>query len=180
MPTEPGASLLAIARHAIAQRLGVESPAPDASAFQKPGAAFVTLTRAGRLRGCIGSLNATRSLADDVKANALAAAFKDPRFPPLGALEWPEVKIEVSVLGASEWRTCPSLADAIAWLRPHRDGVILEDGGHRATFLPQVWESLPDPVEFLTELRRKAGMRADAWPETMRVGRYPVEKYRER
>ncbi|MCX9156694.1 AmmeMemoRadiSam system protein A [Niveibacterium sp. 24ML] len=179
MSSEPGKTLLAIARHAIAQRLGDDAPAPDAAAFQKPGASFVTLTRSGRLRGCIGSLSPTRSLCDDVKANALAAAFKDPRFPPLGALEWPDVKIEVSVLGATEWRNCPSLADAIAWLRPHRDGAILEDGGRRATFLPQVWESLPDPNDFLAELRRKAGMRSDTWPETMKVGRYPVLKYRE-
>lgn len=180
MPTDLGPVLLGQARAAIAKALGIATAAaPEAPALHEPGAVFVTLTKNGGLRGCIGSLEPHRALGDDVRANAIAAAFRDPRFPPLGDDEWPELDVEVSLIGDTEWRTCATEADAIAWLRPHQDGVILEHGGCRATFLPQVWDALPDATRFLAELRRKAGMRADRWPESMRVGRYPVEKYRE-
>ncbi|QSI75088.1 MULTISPECIES: AmmeMemoRadiSam system protein A [Niveibacterium] len=178
MLTENGSLLVAHARHAIASRLGLDFPEPDdAPALHKPGAAFVTLTHFGRLRGCIGSLTPQRALGEDIAANAAAAAFHDPRFPPVAPNEWGDLQVEVSVLGPTEWRVCATEADAIAWIRPGVDGVILEYGAHRATFLPQVWESLSEPSQFLTELRRKAGMRLEHWPDTMHVGRYQVEKF---
>ncbi|GAA5182957.1 hypothetical protein GCM10025771_33440 [Niveibacterium umoris] len=180
MPTDTalGPLLIAHARHAIAQGLGLDSEVPpDAPALHEQGAVFVTLTQDDRLRGCIGSLVAYRPLGEDVRANAFAAAFRDPRFAPLTAHEWAGTDLEVSLIGPTEWRVCASEAEAIAWLRPGVDGVILEHAGLRATFLPQVWSSLPTSALFLYELRRKAGMRGDRWPADMRVGRYQVEKY---
>lgn len=180
MPLE-GARLVARARHAIAQQLGLPvTPLPFDPDLESPGACFVTLTLRGELRGCIGSLEPRRSLEDDVRANALAAAFHDPRFPALSRQEWPDIDLEVSVLGPAEYRICPDEAAALAWVRPGKDGVILQQDGRRATFLPQVWEHLPDPHRFLLELRRKAGMPTHAWPSDMQVGRYPVDKYTDR
>ena len=137
-PADAGLVLLPLARAAIARHLGPDEPtAPDAPWLDAPGACFVTLTSGrtpgGALRGCIGSLEARRPLREDVEANAVAAACRDPRFPPLGRAELDDVVVEVSVLSAP---------------------------GHRATFLPQVWDQLPDPAEFLSHLRRKAGLPA--------------------
>lgn len=173
-----GGVLLAIARDAIAQRLG-SNPArlPDAAALQRPGASFVTLMRQGTLRGCIGSLNATRSLAEDVRHNAQAAAFGDPRFPPLTRNELDGLQVEVSVLSAPEPMRVASEADAIAQLRPGLDGVVLQLGPRRATFLPQVWEQLRDPATFLRALKQKAGLPADFWSPELQLSRYAVTKF---
>ena len=175
-----GAQLLAIARHAIETRLGLRAAdrQEDISSTAL-GASFVTLTRAGDLRGCIGSLEARRPLAEDVAENACAAAFHDPRFSPVSAAEWPEIALEVSVLGEIEWRDCPTLAEALAWIRPGKDGVVLASGSRRATFLPQVWETLPDVEDFFSALHRKAGLSVSSWSADTRIGRYPVLKYRE-
>ena len=136
-----GPALVGIARRAIGDRLGLVAAAGDEGPgiLREPGASFVTLTLGGRLRGCIGSLEAWRPLADDVAANARAAAFHDPRFAPLDAAEFARVRVEVSVLSASEPMDVRSEADALARLRPGTDGVILRAGSHRATFLASLY-----------------------------------------
>jgi len=176
-----GEALLKLARNAIEQRLGVNvRPArADAPGLDAPGATFVTLTTAAGLRGCIGSLEAQRKLMDDVRENAAAAAFRDPRFPPISAAEWPEVRVEVSLLSAPVAFSCRDEADALRQLRPGEDGLILECGGRRATFLPQVWEQLPEPAEFLAQLKRKAGLPGDFWSPAVSLSRYTVRKWRE-
>ncbi|MBI5330229.1 MAG: AmmeMemoRadiSam system protein B [Betaproteobacteria bacterium] len=180
--TEPGRGdlLLRRARAAIAQALGRQAdPSPCPEWMRQPAACFVTLTLQGRLRGCIGSLQAHRALNADLEANARAAAFNDPRFPPLTAEELGQIRVEVSLLTAPEPMRFSNEADALAQLRPGVDGVILEHGWHRATFLPQVWEQLPDPVEFMAHLKQKAGLEADFWAPEIRLSRYQVEKFRE-
>jgi hypothetical protein len=177
---QQGRLLTALARNAIACEFGeaiANLPRPDW--LNEPGAVFVTLTRHGELRGCIGSLEARRALIDDLQANARAAAFKDPRFPPLTHDELPSTRVEVSILSPAQPMRFASEADALAQLRPNIDGVILEHGWHRATFLPQVWEQLPDPRQFMANLKRKAGLTADFWAEDMSLSRYQVEKFKE-
>ena len=177
---EQGATLLALARDAIARRLGLTGVAHDLPDWlQEPGATFVTLTREGRLRGCIGSLQPWRSLQEDVRANAVAAALQDPRFPPLPGAELVHVRIEVSLLSATSELAFRSEAEARARLRPGVDGVVLEYGRARGTFLPQVWGALPQPRDFLAQLKRKAGLAADFWHEDIRLSRYTVTKWRE-
>lgn len=144
-----------------------------------PGASFVTLTRQGELRGCIGTLEAHRPLGIDVRENAVAAAFRDPRFTPLTRAEFDDVRVEVSVLSPAEALVVASEEHALETLRPHVDGVVFEYGDHRSTFLPQVWEQLPDPAEFLAYLKRKAGLPADFWAEQVRLSRYTVSKWKE-
>jgi len=139
----------------------------------------VTLTLGGELRGCIGSLEAYQPLADDVTSNARSAAFRDPRFPPLTAAEFRRVHIEVSVLSAPQPMAVTSEADALAQLRPGVDGVILAAAGRRATFLPQVWEQLPEPATFLAHLKRKAGLPAGYWGDDVQVWRYGVTAFEE-
>ena len=136
-------------------------------------ASFVTLTEdEGRLRGCIGSLEAYRPLAEDVNRNAWAAAFRDPRFPPLEADEFAGLEIHVSVLSEPETLAFDSEQDLLARMRPGIDGLILADGAARGTFLPSVWESLPEPAQFLAHLKLKAGLPADYWSDSLRVWRY--------
>jgi AmmeMemoRadiSam system protein A len=144
----------------------------------------VTLHRAGRLRGCVGSLTAYRPLRDDVHANARAAAFSDPRFPPLARDELDAVELEVSLLSAPEPLPVASEEEALALLRPGVDGVILEyrdpeDGDRRGTFLPQVWEQLPDPRDFLAHLKDKAGLPPNFWHPGIRLWRYTVTNWEE-
>lgn len=175
-----GSLLLATARAAIAGALGVpHAEPPDAPTPDAVGACFVTLTSQGRLRGCIGTLRAWRPLLADVRANAVAAALRDPRFPPLTAEEYPDIRIEVSVLTPPEPLVVRDEADLLAQLVPHRDGVILEAGGRRGTFLPQVWDHLSDPATFLRHLKRKAGLREDGWDPDSQVSRYRVVAVRE-
>lgn len=180
MHTNRGQTLLAIARGAIAEQLGAASPPIDETEWlNEPGATFITLTRAGTLRGCIGSLEAARPLRADVESNALAAAFSDTRFPPLSAREYREIKVEVSLLSPMQPVMVESETQALALLRPGIDGVLLEYGQQRGTFLPQVWEQLPEPRAFLAHLKKKAGLPADFWAEEVRLSRYTVTKWRE-
>ncbi len=175
-----GRALLSIARNAIARRFEREVQPVDAlPELGQPGATFVTLTQAGQLRGCIGSLEAHRPLATDVAENAIAAAFKDPRFSPLGAEEFARTDVEVSLLTPAEPITFTDEADALARLRPGIDGVILTRGQRRSTFLPQVWESLPKPKQFIAQLKLKAGLPADYWDDRITLARYEVMKWKE-
>jgi AmmeMemoRadiSam system protein A len=137
---------------------------PDRGEFRSfPGATFVTLTQQGRLRGCIGSLEAHRPLAQDVRENAQAAAFRDPRFTPLAVEEFEFTSVEVSLLTPALPMAFRDEADFMAQLRPGVDGIVFQYGRHRSTFLPQVWESLPEPVQFMQQLKRKAGLPPNFW-----------------
>jgi AmmeMemoRadiSam system protein B/AmmeMemoRadiSam system protein A len=176
-PEEAGRTLLLIARDAIESALFQRgrSFAGGGGWLKLNGASFVTLSIGGRLRGCIGSLEIGRPLGEDVAANALAAAFEDPRFPKLTREEWPDCSVEVSVLSAPKPMRFADEADLLAQLKPGEDGVILEHEGKRATYLPQVWESIPDKRIFLSELIKKAGL-----PEATRLARCRVSRYRVR
>jgi len=181
-PPTAGQELTGLARHAIGQRLGVAvMPAvePVADWLRADGASFVTLTSGGALRGCIGSLEAYRPLGQDVVSNAQAAAFHDPRFPPVDAAEFERVAIEVSVLSPPEPLDITTEADLLDQLRPGVDGLIFTARGRRATFLPQVWEDLPDPRVFVAQLRRKAGLAADYWGDDVHLWRYRVTAFEE-
>jgi len=175
-----GATLLALGRAAIAEKFGGPArPIPDAPWLQRSGATFVTLTMNDALRGCIGSLEAKRPLGVDVRENALSAAFRDPRFKPLTADEWARTSVEVSLLSALEALALEDEPTLLKCLRPGIDGLVLEFGHHRSTFLPQVWEQIPEPAQFLINLRRKAGLPPDFWEDGMKVSRYTVAKWRE-
>ncbi len=179
-----GHTLVSTARHTIAHALGLPTPPADAPphhpALSEPGATFVTLLSAdGELRGCVGRLEASRALGDDVRANARAAAFNDTRFAPLRAHEWHGLRVEVSLLDAPEPLAVRSEAEALATLRPGIDGVIFEWRGARATFLPQVWEQLPEPAGFLATLKRKAGLPANFWAADVKLSRYRVRKFKD-
>ena len=175
-----GAVLLGLARGAIASGLGHHMGLPASAPWlREPGACFVTLTVGGQLRGCIGSLEPRRSLLEDVRANAAAAAFRDPRFPPLTAEEFDATRIEVSLLSPLEPMPVTGQADALRQLVPGVDGVVLEWRRHRGTFLPQVWQELPDPRDFLAQLKRKAGLDPDFWADDIRLSRYHVTKWSE-
>jgi len=177
---EAGRTLLAIARGAIEAKLtGRANELRSAPWLEQPGASFVTLTKNGELRGCIGSLDAARALAEDVAQNALGAAFRDPRFAPLGAQEWPRCRVEVSLLSAPKPMRFTGEADLAAQLRAGEDGVILEADGKRATFLPQVWDDIRDARVFLAQLVRKAGLPADTPLSRCKVSRYRVVKWKE-
>lgn len=141
-------------------------------------ASFVTLEKNGALRGCIGSLEATRALAADVVANAYAAAFLDPRFPPVTESEADELEIHLSLLTPAEPLTFRSETDLLRQLEPGVDGLILEEARSRGTFLPSVWETLPDPQDFLRHLKLKAGLPAGYWSSTVKVSRYRAEMIR--
>lgn len=175
-----GPILLAIARAAIAGALGHPLQADESPPWlQEPGATFVTLTKHGELRGCIGSLEAHRSLLDDVRANALAAAFRDHRFSPLREDELADVHVEVSLLSPLAPIVFASEQDALRQLRPNIDGIVFEYGAYRSTFLPQVWEQLPDPAQFMAHLKYKAGLAPGFWDEGVKLSRYSVSKWKE-
>jgi AmmeMemoRadiSam system protein A len=145
--------------------------------LQAQRASFVTLNRAGLLRGCIGHLEAIMPLAKDVAENAFSAAFRDPRFPPLNRAEYPDLEIHISVLSPPEPLPVGSEADLLAKLRPGIDGLILEDGYAKGTFLPSVWESLPKPEDFLRHLKHKAGLSEKHWSDTLKIYRYETESF---
>jgi AmmeMemoRadiSam system protein B/AmmeMemoRadiSam system protein A len=177
---QAGAALLAIAKGSILNGLGMNSVPAKRNHLPwllQHAATFVTLTRDGALRGCIGSLSATRPLGEDVAANARAAAFQDPRFPKLKREEWPHCRVEVSLLSAPKPIAFADQADLLAQIRAGEDGLILECDGKRATFLPQVWETLPEKRQFLEELLRKAGLPADTRLGRCKVSRYRVMKF---
>ena len=175
-----GHALLTIASNAIEKEFGMKvrtvTPHPE---LAKLAASFVTLTQKGQLRGCIGSLEARRALAADVAENALAAAFSDPRFPPLRCAELEQTRVEVSLLDTPQPLKFTDEADALGQLCPGVDGLILSCGHHRATFLPQVWESLQTPKLFLDHLKLKAGLPADFWGPNVALSRYGVQKWKE-
>lgn len=172
-----GETLLRLAadsiRHVLGSggRLAVE-PEHYAPALAEPGACFVTLRRQGTLRGCIGSPRAWRPLVVDVAANAAAAAFEEPRFPPLAAEELMGLSLSVSVLTAPEPMAVASEGDLLRQLRPGLDGLILREGERQALFLPQVWEALPSPAAFVTALKEKAGLPLTHWSATLRALRF--------
>jgi AmmeMemoRadiSam system protein A len=174
-----GRLLLRIARESLAEALGLGAAGdPRDPWLREPGACFVTLTRWGRLRGCVGTIRAYRPLHDDVRFNARASAFHDSRFSPVRRDEFPELAFEVSLLSCPE--PLPSFSceeEALAILRPQVDGVILEVGSYRSTFLPQVWDQLPDPHDFLAHLKHKAGLPEDFWSPDVQLQRYTVRKW---
>lgn len=180
MTPELHAPALALARAAIAHGLAHDrAPYPVAldelpAGLRETGASFVTLRAAadGALRGCVGRLVGSRPLAEDIAANAQSAAFEDTRFRPLTADELEAVTISISVLTAPEPIDFRDEADLLAQLVPGQDGLILREGSRRATYLPSVWEQLPEPQEFLCSLKRKMGVASDHWSDAMQAERY--------
>ena len=179
--SERGSVLLGIARHSLAEALGLggASVSFDEPWLQEPGASFVTLRRGDDLRGCVGSVRAHRALFEDVWSNARAAAFHDTRFHPVEPWEMAEIAVEVSLLSSPEPLACSREEEALARMRPGVDGIVFEYREHRSTFLPQVWEQLPEPRDFLDQLRRKAGLRPGFWTPEVRLLRYTVMKWAE-
>lgn len=177
-------ALLALARSALVAAVEgrPDNPPPLAAlppALQAPGASFVTLTIAGNLRGCLGSLVAWRPLAIDVATNAAHSALQDPRFPPVSPAELDAIHIEISLLSPPRDFPVRDEADLLARLQPGVHGLIIDDGVHRATFLPAVWEQLPDPRDFVAHLKRKAGLPAQAWPPGLTCQVYTARKIAE-
>lgn len=175
-------TLLELAARSIAHHLTQGRPLVPALAdyparLRATRATFVTLQIDAALRGCIGALTAHRPLVQDVAHNACAAAFEDPRFPPVAAAELTRIDLHIAILSPPEPLRFQSEADLVGQLRPGLDGLILEDRGRRGTFLPSVWEQLPTPALFLEHLRRKAGLPAHHWSETLRVSRYTTESF---
>jgi len=201
MKTEHQKLLLDIARNAILKELGclsangrdwtrIKPPPPEKCPKGGAGhelpveltekrATFVTLTLSGHLRGCIGMLEACRPLARDVAQNAVSAAFHDPRFPPLSRDEFDALNISISVLSPPEEMTFSSEADLKEKIRLGIDGLILQEGFQKGTFLPSVWEELPEREIFFEHLKLKAGLPAGYWSDTLRVFRYTAEYFSE-
>jgi AmmeMemoRadiSam system protein A len=182
MQPNRGKELLSIGRKAIARTLNVVYRSDideHAPWLQELSACFVTLMQDDQLRGYIGSLEAQRSLLMDVKSNAVSAALHDPRFATLRAAEFDDTDIEISVLSPMLTMVVQDEADALVQLRPGIDGVVFEYGHCRSTFLPQVWQELSQPRQFLTRLKQKAGLPADFWAEGVKLARYTVTKWRE-
>lgn len=177
----PGKVLIPIARAAISSALG--RPQGDNTEnvpwLHEKGASFVTLTQNQKLRGCIGTLEAHRPLLIDVKANAQAAAFRDPRFSPLAVHELDSTEIEISLLSAMLPLVFSGEHDALAQLQPGVDGVVFEFDRYRSTFLPQVWEQLPEVDVFMAHLKHKAGLQPGFWNEEVKLYRYTVSKWKE-
>ena len=177
---DKGPILLQIARAAISSALGIPQTAEENALWLKEaGACFVTLTQNDELRGCIGSLSAHRSLLNDVKSNAVTAALHDRRFAPLTAEELDHTCIEISLLTPAQPIKFNDENDALSQLHPGVDGVIFEFGHYRSTFLPQVWEQLPHPREFMAHLKRKAGLPDTFWNDEVKLSRYSVSKFSE-
>jgi len=189
---EHGKSLVALARKTIADRLNLAEEAPgrggaalpesslNAPEFQEKRGTFVTLKISGQLRGCMGCLSTTETILEGVQRNAVNAAFNDPRFPALTPDELARADIEASILTEPHVLEYTGGDDLVAKLRPHIDGVILQKGHSRATFLPQVWEQLPKTADFLTHLCRKAGLPGDAWLSgELEVSTYQVQYFHE-
>ena len=174
-------ALSEVARTAIERGLRGEEPRVDSSDYPPPlrerRASFVTLCRAGELRGCIGALEAQWALVQDVARSAHGAAFRDPRFSPLEPEEFPHIEIHISVLSPLDPIAAATREELLAAIRPKRDGLLLRQGMLRGTFLPAVWESLPDPRDFLRELERKANLGADAWKSPIECFRYTTEEW---
>lgn len=189
-----GQTLLHLARAAIAEELGFFSnDLPRVAWLEEPGATFVTLTLNGRLRGCIGSLEPRYPLIDDVRKNAIAAAFEDPRYAPLTKEEFADVIIDVALLNTPEEIHFSSEEDAVEQLNPGLDGVSLNyessiapsadsasiSHSSHATFLPHAWAELPDPHDYLAELKTQAGLPEDFWSNDIKLSHFTIQKWRE-
>jgi AmmeMemoRadiSam system protein A len=179
-PPDAGIVLLPLARAAIAQEIGRALPTIEEAAWLLEfGACFITLTHEAKLRGCIGTLRAHRPLGEDVKANAVAAAFRDPRFKPLTVNEFDTIDVEISLLSLLEPIAFTDQTDALKQLRVGVDGVVFQYGHHRSTFLPQVWRDFAEPTDFMAHLKYKAGLPPDFWDHEIELSRYTVTKWRE-
>jgi AmmeMemoRadiSam system protein A len=179
-PEQHRTVLLDTAWHSIRHGIAHGKPLTvDPTDFDKPlaetGASFVTLHQHGDLRGCIGTLEAYRPLINDVAENAFAAAFRDPRFAPVSQADIDNIKLDISVLSKPEVLEFCSQENLLELIQPGRDGLILKDGPNRGTFLPTVWESLPEREDFLRHLKIKAGLPAGHWSDTVEVWRYTTE-----
>jgi AmmeMemoRadiSam system protein A len=184
-----GKVLIKLARHTLMENLGKQIPATESdwlnsalsdACFQYLCGTFVTLKINGRLRGCIGNLTATEPLAKGIRQNAINAAFHDPRFAPLTDQELERVEIEVSILSEPQPLKYQDGEDLLAKLRPNVDGVIIRMGPASATFLPQVWDQLPKPEEFLGHLCMKAGLSSDDWQNPqLEISTYQVQCFEE-
>ena len=179
-------SLILVAKQAIEYALpsGGRSklevnPREFSAALQQSRATFVTLNLRAELRGCIGTLEAHQPLVCDVAHNAHAAAFSDPRFFPVTAQEYPELDIHISILSPATPMVFSSENDLISQLQPGIDGLVLQEGIYKGTFLPSVWESLADARQFLAHLKRKAGLPIDYWSDSLQVYRYTTESFGE-
>ncbi|UCG73000.1 MAG: AmmeMemoRadiSam system protein A [Chromatiales bacterium] len=175
-------ALLRIARASIQHGLASDRPlelevAQLAGRLGERRASFVSVYHRTELRGCVGNLQASLPLANDVARNAYHAASQDRRFQPLTATELSSSSIEVAVLSAPQPIEFESEADLHRRLVPHEDGVILAGENSRATFLPKVWEKLPQPADFIRELKRKAGLPADYWSDSLRFARYRATSF---
>ena len=181
MSINQGKILLPIARASISKTLGQNHEAnEDAAWLQEEAACFVTLMQNEKLRGCIGTLEAYRTLLEDVKNNANAAAFRDTRFSPLTSEELDITEIEISLLSPMQSLDFLNEQEALAQLQPGTDGVVFEFGRYRSTFLPQVWEQLPATKDFIAHLKNKAGLTPDFWADEVKLSRYTVSKWKER
>ncbi len=171
--------LHSIARQAIQSGLKQHLLSIDISdyskALQQHKASFITLNINQQLRGCIGSLTAHRPLVKDIAHNAYAAAFSDPRFPPLTSSEFAQLDYHISILSEAVIMQFSSEADLLAQIQPGVDGLILTEKQHRGTFLPSVWEQLSSKEEFLRHLKLKAGLTPDYWSDSLTIERYSVE-----
>ncbi|RPI76436.1 MAG: AmmeMemoRadiSam system protein A [Desulfobacteraceae bacterium] len=183
---EEGRYLIKVARATIEKELAgkadpnLPEPAPASAKFGEPRGTFVTLTVNHGLRGCIGHIVPQESLLEGVKINAINAAFRDPRFSPLSKKEFAQIKIEVSILTEPEALTYANADDLLKKIRPNIDGLIIKKGYHQATFLPQVWDQLPDAKVFLEHLCMKAGLNADEWKKgALEVQAYQVQAFEE-
>ena len=189
MSPEQGQLLVKLARHTLSQQLSKQIPQKEIDSlntsltdpcFNSSCGTFVTLTIDGKLRGCIGNLTSNASVVSGVRQNAINAAFHDPRFSSLSLPELDRVSIEVSILSEPRPLDYREPADLLNKIRPHIDGVILRKGTASATFLPQVWEQLPQPQDFLTHLCLKAGLASDAWQHSeLEISTYQVQYFEE-
>jgi uncharacterized protein len=174
------ATLIEVARTSITHGLAhgralAIDPAQFNGGLSEPRACFVTLRIGAELRGCIGRLEPDGPLVCGVSRNAYAAAFQDPRFDPVTEQESRQLHVHISVLSKPEPMTFVDEEDLLRQLRPGTDGLVLDAGRYRGTFLPAVWETLPEPEQFLSHLKVKAGLASDAWPADARVMRYTCE-----
>ena len=182
---DEGESLLSVARSTIKNRLNnVEQPQINwkdlPEKFQEHLGTFVTITIDDNLRGCIGHIIPRETVIEGIRENAINAAFRDPRFPPLTREEFEKIEIEISILTAPQELPYTDAEDLLNKLRPGVDGVILKKGYYEATFLPQVWDQLPDKEEFLSHLCLKAGLSHDSWrKEKLQVSTYQVQAFEE-
>jgi AmmeMemoRadiSam system protein A len=180
----PGTELLQLARGSVEYGLIHQRPLPIQfddlhPALAEPAATFTTLRSGGKLRGCCGTLEAKDPLARDVSRSAFQAAYRDTRFKPVGEAELEGIRLEVSVLSPLESIPVTDEADLLEQLTPGTDGLVIVEGLRRATFLPKVWESLPEPGQFLAQLKAKCGLPEDYWSEQLEFLRYRTTTYAE-